>query len=128
MKKFTAIILISIYAVATMGFSMKEFYCCGKLKKVTIAVVDQKDNCKKGDSNTDGCCNNKFHYFKVKDNHLGAVNVALTNTQFTSLHILNTCFQNSIFSSLKTVIAYKSNAPPFHRSVPVYIANCVYLI
>jgi hypothetical protein len=128
MKKFAAILLISIYAVATMGFSMKEFYCCGKLKKVSLVVVDQKDKCNKGDNNSDGCCNNKYHYFKVKDNHVNAVTTEFTAAHFTSLHILSICFQNNIFSSQKPVIAYKSNAPPFHRSVPVYIANCVYRI
>ncbi len=128
MKKFAAILIISIYAVATMGFSMKEFYCCGKLKKVSIVVVEQKEKCSKGDSNSDGCCNNKYHYFKVKDNHVSAVNTEFTAAHFLGLHILSTFFQNNIFSSQKTVIAYKSNAPPFHRSVPVYISNCVYRI
>jgi len=128
MKKLSAILLISIYAVATMGFNMKEFYCCGKLKKVTIAVVTQKDKCTKGDNKSEGCCNNKYHYFKVKDNHVSAVTTEFTAAHFTHLHTFSTCFHNNIYSSQKTVIAYKSNAPPFHRSVPVYIANCVYRI
>lgn len=154
MKKFAAILLITVYTLATMGFSIKEVCSCGKFKKTAIAIVyeKEKDKCKKGDKdncnmggkdkcqsggkdkcqdgncNSDGCCNKKFHYFKVKDSHISVENVQLESTYFTILYTLNTSFQNSIFSSQKTISAYKSKPPPFYRVVRVYITNCVFRI
>ncbi len=39
MKKLAAISLICIYGLATMGFSLKEFYCCGKLKTISVTLA-----------------------------------------------------------------------------------------
>ncbi len=76
MKKITIIFLFCIYALATMGFSLKEFYCCGKLKSVSFSISsDNKAKCNKCDTKTAGCCNNQFHYFKVKDNHVSALQI-----------------------------------------------------
>jgi hypothetical protein len=112
-----------------MGFSMKEFYCCGKLKSISLTIVDEgKAKCKHGDSNTDGCCKNKFQYLKVKDNHVKAVKTIL---QSSFLSVLDTQFpalQSVPFSSIKENTSYQSNAPPLYNGVPVYLSNCVFRI
>ena len=38
MKKAAVILLISIYTLSTFGFCLKEFYCCGKLKSITVIL------------------------------------------------------------------------------------------
>lgn len=128
MKKLAAISLICIYALATMGFSLKEFYCCGKLKTISITLAnDEKSGCK-GDSNNDHCCKNKFQYFKVKDNHVSAAHINFTDKNFTAL--LPNCFSawETAFPSQRISFDYRSNAPPLHGDVPIYISNCVFLI
>lgn len=127
MKKAALILLICIYSVATMGFSLKQFYCCGKLKSVTVALTqDAKRKCSKGSGS--GCCDNKYQFFKVKDKHKSANTVSCPVNHFTDLHLYTSSFSNTTFAALKTTITYSSHAPPLHLGVPVYIYNCVFLI
>ncbi|MEO6556116.1 MAG: hypothetical protein ABIN92_01270 [Ferruginibacter sp.] len=129
MKKISVISLLCLYALATMGFSMKEFYCCGKLKSISLTLADDgKAECNKGDSNTDGCCKNKFQYFKVKDNHVTAAQVIMP-AQFSA--VLDTCFlsfQGIAFCIQETKFTHQSHAPPLYNGVPVYLSNCVFVI
>lgn len=112
-----------------MGFSLKEFYCCGKLKTVSLAIeTSATEKCSKSDSTSDDCCQNKYQFFKVKDNHVSA---AKTILQGSFVSILNTQFpalQDVSFSCIKENISYQSNAPPLHNGVPVYLSNCVFII
>ncbi len=128
MKKAGLILLICIYTLATMGFSLKQFYCCGKLKSVTFSLTQKaKDKCGKGDE-TSGCCDNKYQFFKVKDKHITADQGNSPVKYFVDLHLYTPSFQDISFASQKPVIAYRSNAPPLPSGVPIYIYNCVFRI
>lgn len=128
MKKVTLILLICIYSLATMGFSLKQFYCCGKLKSITISLTPEaKQHCSK-DNEKSGCCDNKYQFFKVKDTHITADNVSSPVKHFVDFDLYTPSFEDISFVSQKTTIAYKSNAPPLHRGVPIYIYNCVFRI
>jgi hypothetical protein len=112
-----------------MGFSMKEFYCCGKFKSISLTFADDgKAKCKNGDSDTDGCCENKFQSFKVKDNHVSAVQVILPAQFFADLDINFHSFEEIISFSQKSKVAYQSHAPPLYTGVPIFISNCVFRI
>lgn len=127
MKKFSLILLICIYSLATMGFSLKEFYCCGKLTSISLSFAqDTKEKCEKG--NAKGCCDNKYQFFKVKDNHIAADQVSSPVNHFIDLHLYTPSFQEITFASQQTAIANRSNAPPLHPGVPVYIYNCIFRI
>jgi hypothetical protein len=128
MKKAALILLICIYSFATMGFSLKQFYCCGKLKSTTFSLVhEDKENCGKGNQKS-GCCDNKYQFFKVKDKHISADQVNSPVKHYVDLHLYTPSFQDISFAAQKPVIAYKSNAPPLHAGVPPYIYNCVFRI
>ncbi len=65
MKKLLLIGLLLCYGLASFGVSLNYFYCCGKLKSVTIAVnANNEDDCTgpKGK----GCCDNKTVTLKIK--------------------------------------------------------------
>lgn len=129
MKKSAVISLIFIYALATMGFSLKEFYCCGKLRTVSITIADDgTSKCNKGDDSKDGCCKSKFQYFKIRDNHVVADQIINPAAYFSDLHLSIPYFQNISFASPDSVITYRSNAPPLYSGIPVYISNCVFRI
>jgi len=129
MKKFTIISLICVYALATMGFTLKEFYCCGKFQSVSLSLAASENNkCEKGSNDNDRCCKNKFQYFKVKDNHVISAQLSLPINLFAGLHLYNPSLQNIIFFPQKNTVAYSSNAPPLHYGVPDYIFNCVFRI
>lgn len=128
MKKFTLIALIAIYALATMGFSLKHFYCCGNLKAISLTFTGNEDNtCSKSHNNNDDCCKNKLQYFKVKDTHVTASHINLLANSFVFLNFNHLSF-DKIIESQKTVISYGSNSPPLHSGIPIYISNCIFRI
>ena len=128
MKKAALILLICIYSLATMGFTLKQFYCCGKLKSTTFSLVQgEQKSCGKGNEKS-GCCDNKYQFFKVKDKHITAEGLHSPLKHFVGLHLYTPSFHDISFASQKTIVAYRSNAPPFHISVPIYIYNCVFRI
>ncbi len=128
MKKVVLILLICSYSLATMGFSLKEFYCCGKLKSVTLELTpNKKQTCNKGDGGS-GCCDNKYQFYKVKDNHVASKDVNNSLKYFTDLNLFTPTFQKILFSSPKIFVANRSNAPPIHSGVSTYLFNCVFRI
>lgn len=54
-----------VYGLTSFGFSLNYFYCCGKLKEVTVKVdaAHQKDCSMKMDSKK--CCDNKSLTLKI---------------------------------------------------------------
>ncbi|MEO6584640.1 MAG: hypothetical protein ABIO05_09965 [Ferruginibacter sp.] len=129
MKKFAVISLICIYALATMGFSLKEFYCCGELKTVSFAIETSAiEKCSKNEPKSDNCCKNKFQYFKVKDNHVKAAQEILPAQFSADISIHFPSFQELVSYSQNTYFTYHSHAPPLHNGVPVYLSNCVFTI
>ena len=128
MKKITAILLLSLYSLSTLGLSLKSFYCCGDLKSVTVSITqDEKKQCSNGDDKTD-CCKTKYQFLKVKDSHVTADLVNTPDLHFFDFHLIYGSFQAINYSSRNTYISHLSNAPPLLYSVPDYIFNCVFRI
>ncbi|HUQ67619.1 MAG TPA: hypothetical protein VM101_15765 [Flavitalea sp.] len=110
-----------------MGFSLKQFYCCGKLASVTVSLAPtEKDKCQSDEKK--GCCETKFQFFKVKDNHLSANQVDVPVKHFFELHLYTPSFQDISMHRQETSIAYRSNAPPLQQGVPIYIYNCIFRV
>lgn len=128
MKKVTLILLITLYSLSTVGLSLKEFYCCGKLKSISVTLVrETKQHCSKG-SETGGCCDNQYHFYKVKDNHFAGDDLSIPVKHFTELSVFTPSFQQELFASQLINIGNRTNAPPILNRVPDYIFNCVFRI
>lgn len=128
MKKVAHILLICIYLLATMGFSINQFYCCGKLRSIAVTFSqDTQQKCAKRNEKS-GCCQNKYQFFKVSDKHVTSHEISSRVTINIDLHLFTLPFQHIIFSSQNITIANRSNAPPLHPEVPIYIYNCVFRI
>jgi len=127
MKKVALILLICSYSLATMGFSLKEFYCCGKLKSVTVELTpNKKQTCNKGDGS--GCCDYKYKFYKVKDNHLSGKAIDISLKYFTDLDLFTSEVQSISFVTQEIDVINGSHAPPLYTGVPIYISNCVFRI
>ena len=127
MKKIAAILLILVYSMSTFGVTLKEFYCCGKLKSVSIAIADiEKSKCNKASDKEEGCCKTKYQYFKVKDNHLTTANVTAPLKYNTDLYFVTPPQHSISFNTQVTNANNPCHAPPLHQAVPLYIANCVF--
>lgn len=128
MKKIVLILFICVYSLSTFGFSLKGFYCCGNLKSVSVAFVDNsKNKCGKGD-NKEGCCKTKYQYLKVKDNHLATGQLTNPVKYTKDLISYNSNCQNTTFIAEANKNINVSHAPPLNNSVPIYILNCVFRV
>ena len=128
MKKAALISLIILYSLSSVGISFKEFYCCGKLKSVSVVLADlQKDQCRHGNSK-DECCKFKYQSLKVNDTHFAADQVHAPANFYTDLRIPETPFPTDVLIISEARIINGSHAPPLYRGVPVYIYNCVFRI
>jgi hypothetical protein len=128
MKKGAIIILICIYSLATVGFTLKQFYCCGNLESITLSFGhDKEKKCNRGEGRS--CCNNKYQFFKgVNDNHISADNITLPINYFTDLQLNYLSFVINIFAVKQPALVYNIHSPPLQTEVPLYIYNCVFRI
>jgi hypothetical protein len=127
MKKSAAILLAGIYVMASFGIAINSFYCCGKLKAVTISLVEQQDAKCAGNGNS-SCCNIRHQILKVQDSHTGST----AFFHFSDLWALNPrpVFENEtpFFVKDLTYGAHADYAPPPIASCPLYTFHCDYRI
>ena len=128
MKKSTAIFLIGLYAISSLGFIVKEYYCCGSLKAVTISLDENANYKNIGDDNKVGCCKTKAQYLKVKQSHLASTILINASHDFSCLPFCLSRNDNKVVKSAAEIGGNRSHAPPLHSGVAVYITNCVFRI
>jgi hypothetical protein len=63
-KKFIISVMFMIYGLASFGVSLNYFYCCGKLKKITVKSTHFANH-KCPMKNGKDCCRNKTVTFKI---------------------------------------------------------------
>jgi hypothetical protein len=63
-KKILIFVTLISYSIASLGVSLNYFYCCGKLKSVSVKV-NTEEKAEKGKSSK-GCCDNKTVIVKLK--------------------------------------------------------------
>jgi hypothetical protein len=129
MKKFLSILLISIYSMATFGMSVKQMYCCGNLKSISIAIniADKEKNEKQ--TKNDGCCKTTCHSFKVKDKHIASGTITFNAKPFVPVFAFSPVFNFNIPSHPFVDTSNEIHGPPLlHGNTPMYIFNCVFRI
>ena len=111
MKKVFIIGILFFYSIATFGVSLNYFYCCGKLKTVTLVSNSKENNCK-GKSRK-GCCDNKVVTFQLKidQKENNTVNYHFS-TPISSVDFYTTHYFNVTFPSTYLPIYLVNNHPP----------------
>lgn len=64
MKKILSIAILISYCIASFGVSINYFYCCGKLKTISLVAATEQKNCNA--KSEKGCCNKKTITVKLK--------------------------------------------------------------
>lgn len=65
MKKFLILLILISYSFSSIGVTVNYFYCCGKLKTVSLKQNNSdKKKCKKKKGKK--CCENKLVDIKIK--------------------------------------------------------------
>lgn len=126
-KKVTLILLISVYAVAVMGISLRQFYCCGKLQSTNLSLAINT-NQSSAEGRSHGCCNNKYSFFKVNDTHVSAEKVCDAARNFNFVHLGTHTFSNLVIHRHQFSPANNIHPPPLYPGVPLFIRNCIYRI
>lgn len=111
-----------------MGVSLKSFYCCGKLKSVSVSLSQDLPNNRTKADNSNDCCKTKYQVVKVRDTHVVADHVNSPVKNFIALDVFPTSFQTIHVPFQKDLIEDKNNAPPLIHGVSGYIFNCVFRI
>ena len=128
MKKIALFILINIYALSSFGIGIKQFYCCGHLKSTIIGFAQEtKENCKTGIKQK-GCCESRFHSFKVKDSHFAPAAINHTFISLSQAIILSPANNTVELVKQPGPIIHSRSGPPFYNGIPIYIFNCLYRI
>ena len=128
MKKAAIILLISIYTLSTFGFCLKESYCCGKLKSVSVILQDNENQkCGKAEDRG-GCCKTKFQFFKIGEKHFVNNLLIIPDKYFSYLFTLPSYLKIIFPPICKSETTNKNHAPPLFGNVPAYIFNCVFRI
>ncbi len=125
MKKIAVILLISVYSLATVGFSLKNFYCCGDLRSVNFSLTGASNQYNKSNDKSD-CCKTTYQFFKINQNHIAADQIHSPADDFSFIQSgLLLLEATSIPLSQKLDDIKSIHAPPFFNKIPIYLSNRV---
>jgi len=112
--------------LSCIGIAINSFYCCGKLKFVSLRIGAIESSAKHGSK--DNCCKHNRQSFKVKDSHISSnfftfnyvAPVAILSPQF---------FDNEPADHYQHAgLFYNTHAPPGLTYVSLYKFICNYRI
>ena len=127
MKKFTAILLLTIYGLTSVGATIDLHYCSGKLSKVTLVTEPKKTDCCSEKEMPKDCCKDKLVRLKQTNDQLLYTDNYLKNYFYT----VTTFFPDRISTEPVPVLikCYTSiNAPPLINSIRLHLLNGILLI
>jgi len=127
-KRLGLILLFCIYAAASFGVSIKQFYCCNQLKSTTISYAAVEESSCGMKHKMKDCCKTKVKFVKSQDTHFAKT--GLTSMPSLELHTNTTSFfsSNFIIHYKGTIAVPQSNPPPLHTGIPLYEFYCNYRI
>jgi len=127
-KRLGLIILFCIYAAASFGVSIKQFYCCNQLKSTTISYAAVEESSCGMSHKMKDCCKTKVKFVKSQDTHFAKT--GLTSMPSLEVHTnTTTFFSTTPFINYKGAISVpQSNPPPLHAGIPLYQYYCNYRI
>lgn len=127
-KKIFLSILIICYCISSYGVSINYFYCCGKLKTISLNQIPQKSTSCKANMGKD-CCKYEKKLIKLKIDQKD-----LKKTQFNEVffdidshHFKFNFVQNSYCTCSKKKKQYFQLPPPFY-SYNLLDFYCIYRI
>ena len=128
MKKIILILLLIVYTSATFGIGVNQFYCCNKLKSISIAfIISEEKNCGMNDK-IDNCCKTKYQFFKVKDSHFSEVGSTDLVKGFSQTDLYIPFFEQVVFTNTLPTVAIYCNPPPLRNNIPIYLLGSVFRI
>ena len=120
--------MLIIYTSASFGFSVKQFYCCNKLKSTLIVFTTGEQKKSGMNDKMDNCCKTKYQFLKVKDAHLSEANTPDQVKHFTQTDFYKPFFEQVVFIYSLQTVANHCNPPPLINAIPIYLLVSVFRI
>lgn len=114
------------YGLSSSGMSVKLYYCCGKLERITFSSRFEP-NCTGNDkSSVKKCCDKKEVDLKVKADQESATK----QVSILGLHVIPTNYQvrPQAFHVNDFRLNPFGNGPPASSTLPLFIKNSVFRI
>ena len=134
MKKLFLYLLSFIFIITSSGVMVNMHYCMGKAAGASLSIVSStpkkcgKCGMKKSTKQGKGCCHDSKKLIKNVDDQ------NIINSFFSVDHQIALLPNSNNFETLLIVVSDNfnrsnySHAPPDHLGVPIYIADCSFLI
>ena len=129
MKKIGIIFLLFLYLIPTIGFSVTQHYCGGKLSSVSFFTANEKCACGKKKMKS-GCCNNKISNHKLNEVHKNAslFNASFAKPNKTEAPTFAITLHSIFPASNIFCFNYNNHSPPLLFAQSLYLRNRVFLI
>ncbi len=131
MKKIVAILLLVIYGSTSVGATIHMHYCMNEFVGWNLWHSDKENECSKCGmkEKKGGCCKDEHKQLKLSaDQNQNQLKAFVFEQFFTPIILTHQPVYNFTQPTSVAVIFPKNNAPPPWQSVPIYLANCVFLI
>ena len=134
MKKLFLYLLSFIFIITSSGVMVNMHYCMGKAAGTSLSIVNStpkkcgKCGMKKSTKQGKGCCHDSKKLIK------NVVDQSFVNNFFNIDHQIALLPNSSNFETVLIVVSDNakhsnySHAPPDQLGVPIYIADCSFLI
>ena len=128
MKRTAIIFVILVYLVSCLGIAVNKFYCCGKLKTVSLSATASNSENEIPSAKKTTCCNHTSQTFKVKDQHIASGVILTHSAPFVTLLKNYSSVVDVQSLSIKEISAIFYNAPPTLSGTNIYSLYCNYRI
>jgi hypothetical protein len=126
MKKCLLFMIMLVYGLSSSGMSVKLYYCCGKLERITFSSKFETTCAGKEKTSVTECCDKKEVDLKVKADQ----EPTSKQVNFVSSHVITTAFQvtaQAVHLSEARLNPF-GNGPPLSSPLPLFIKNSVFRI
>lgn len=114
------------YGFAAFGVSLNYFYCCGKLKEVSLKLHPPVDGCKMNGKKD--CCKNKTVSVKLNTDQQHNQQIVFEPVLFSTAITNNIFFETSLFSKFEKHFTPYLNGPPPLPLLGLHILHNSFLI
>ena len=125
-KKFLVAAILVFYSIATFGVSINYFYCCGKLKTVSLTSKAGDETYKS--KSTNGCAKNLTVTIKLRTDQRSNDQTKFHVTAPVAPAIIHTDNYNLSFVIIPDNVNQLYNRPPPYNLPSRQIRYCVFRI
>lgn len=125
MKRIIAILLMVTYLAGATGFSFSLHYCGDHFKHVNFTSDTEKGCCGKG-KHKPNCCKDKTIKASIKGDQSLKTKAVVAKIFFENTPS-GICYliKQRVYGNHDVAALATNTSPPFLRTVPVYLQNCL---